>query len=871
MKQAGFFTRKSAAEARAAKRSQKGSRVRSADLIKLGPSALRGMNPKAKNPEMPCTGPEDAMVYVLGGCPNEADDRKGVPFAGQPGELLRDALPRWGEAETRFDNCVRTCPPDGRVPKYEEVECFRGAIVDSIASTKPHVILGLGPSVLKWALPLDKPNIKAMRGKLFPVCIGGHSCWFAPTLHPDFICKIEGSRDDKVPSQEWARFFEQDVRRAYELADKVDSGEADAAKVESSEDALANVHRCTTLAAVRHAVSVLSKAEALGMDTESHRLRPYSHDAMLLTIALSDGDQHFAIPIDHPGTAWADKRSPERREVLGLLKSLFVTDPGCGKKPPVIVCHNLPHDYEWALATWGADIHTGRWGCSQQAAFALNPGPPGMGAAGHRLEDLCLEHFGLPLKSMTPGARDVTRLRELPVNDVLDYNALDAKWCLKLWERLIVKIDEMGLRASYDLQIERVPAIVNAQAMGVPISEVERKKLETDIKQQISEVERAIAADESVIKWSEKMGEQFNPSSPQQVGKLLGEGVGIAGVKTASGGFSTSAAVLEQYREKHPLIDQILKMRGLGKLLGTYVDRFDPKSEDSYVYPDGKIHCKFSIARARTARLASDSPNNQNWPKRKNKHVRKQLRAPDGHVFVAVDQGQIEARVLAMESCDPTWVRMIEDQYDVHSEWAAKIATIDPAFERLLKEEPKQARHKAKNGWVFPAFYGSSLSSIVATLELSNSKAAERLFKQFWKTFAGVKQWQKRQWKKYEKRGFVSSLTGRRRWGPLSYNMVINTPIQCAASDICVDAMVRLFWRSREEGKPWMAPLLQIHDDLTFIVPKSELSYAISAIVEEQLSFKAEWVNVPLSVEVEVGQDLCDMKAVGEWSSADLL
>ena len=223
-----------------------------------------------------------------------------------------------------------------------------------------------------------------------------------------------------------------------------------------------------------------------------------------------------------------------------------------------------------------------------------------------------------------------------------------------------------------------------------------------------------------------------------------------------------------------------------------------------------------------------------------------------------------------MESCDPVWVRMIEEGYDVHQEWAEKIARIEPQFARLLKSDPKKARHRSKNEWVFPSFFGSSYNSISENLKITNEKRGLALFEEFWDIFQGVKQWQQGQWEKYQEDGLVRTLTGRQRLGPLSWNMVINTPIQGTASDICVDAGVRCWRRSVRESAPFLCPVLQIHDDLTFLMPESEAAYGIEAVVEEQLGFKAPWVNVPLSVEVEVGENLCDMEEIGTWTSYDL-
>ena len=129
---------------------------------------------------------------------------------------------------------------------------------------------------------------------------------------------------------------------------------------------------------------------------------------------------------------------------------------------------------------------------------------------------------------------------------------------------------------------------------------------------------------------------------------------------------------------------------------------------------------------------------------------------------------------------------------------------------------------------------------------------------------------EQKKWKEYQRTFAVRTLTGRIRRGPLSFNMVINTPIQSLAADIVVAAAVRLSIKARKEGKPWLQFLLQIHDDLTFLVPISELEEAIEDIVEAMLDYDAEFMNAPLSVEVETGDNLCDMEPVLTVSGDEL-
>ena len=626
------------------------------------------------------------------------------------------------------------------------------------------------------------------------------------------------------------------------------------------DEARSGVIICDTVAKVRQGLDELRRFEAVGWDIETHQLRPYAESSMFLSIAISDGERTWSIGIDHEEAGWT---APQRKKVVGLLRQFFIDGP-------TKVAHNLPFDLEWAIHLMGEEIVQGDYGCSQQAAYVLDPGPPGDGVAGHSLDFLCLRYFGLPLKSLTFAGSWKTRLREMALKKLLEYNALDARWCLRVWEKLMPFVLADGLGESYERQMDRIVPVVLAQRVGMPVDQTVTREFYGRYGQELDEVGKKLRARKPVQEFERINGRRFNAASNVDIGRLLADVMGfkqVRGKKKDKKGkptYRTASDVLETIN--HPIIAELLSSRSLNKLKGTYVDRFLPDHPKTLLYPDGRLHCSFGIANTRTYRFQSEDPNNQNWPKRKYKEIRRQLVAPPGWVIVAVDQGQIEARVLAMESLDPEWIRMIEEDYDIHQEWAEKIAKIDRPFARLLKEEPKLARHKAKNGWVFPSFYGSSPASIIRNLKLPDARA-ERLFNQFWRTFAGIKRWQRQKWSEYQKDRCVWSLTGRRRWAPLSWNMVINTPIQTAASDICVDAMVRLSRRAREEDRPFLQPVLQIHDDLTFLMPESEVDEGIETVVEEQLGFDAPWLNVPLMVEVEVGKNLYEMETVGEFRS----
>ncbi len=218
------------------------------------------MNPKARSPEMKPIGSKQPDIYILGSAPGEIDDAQDQPFVGKAGRRLRRELN--DECKTRFDYIVRTRTPGDRAPKREEIECFRETVEKSIEAAAPKLILGVGTQVLMWATGFT--NILGARGKLYPVKIRGHLCWFMPIMDPTVLEKIEDKRFEKVPGREWIRYWCQDIENALGY---VKDGLPEA-KIITPEQAKKGIKLCKTLSEVREAFEVLRRSKMVGWDIE---------------------------------------------------------------------------------------------------------------------------------------------------------------------------------------------------------------------------------------------------------------------------------------------------------------------------------------------------------------------------------------------------------------------------------------------------------------------------------------------------------------------------------------------------------------------------------------------------------------------------
>ena len=263
---------------------------------------------------------------------------------------------------------------------------------------------------------------------------------------------------------------------------------------------------------------------------------------------------------------------------------------------------------------------------------------------------------------------------------------------------------------------------------------------------------------------------------------------------------------------------------------------------------------------------SSDSPNLQNFPSKTGKEPRGIIKAPTDHILICCDYGQIEARLIGAASQDPVFCKALWENYDVHMEWAKKIAEIYPAVvggERFLEDKKamKKFRSAVKNLWVFPAFYGASYISIAAGLKIPQDLAKE-LFDEFWEQFAGVRKWQRWLGNRYNELGYAESLFGRRRHAPLTHNAVINSPIQSTASDICVLSMVDL-------NNMGMDVVLNVHDEIGVYVHEDDLDETMDKMVRVMTKPRLSWLNIPIAVEVKIGYDWFNMEDVKTVDSTE--
>jgi DNA polymerase-1 len=798
------------------------------------------------------TGAKRPLVYVLGEAPGKQEDEQGRQFIGGSGQILRRNIPDKYIEGVRFNNTVRCRPPKNRTPTHVEIECCRPSIIRDIELARPKAIFGFGNVPLQWVCGMT--GISYWRGRRMPVVVGDYACWYYPMLHPAFLL-----RQGHGHATEEERMFRFDLERAFEELEDLPP----APWPHTAEQARKNTHLLTTVAEIEKALAWAADRPVVGIDYETDRLRPYDEDAALLTVAFSDGEQSYAFGLDHPGTKWTPA---EGQRIMDAWAKFLSTATG------VKAVHNLAFELEWTGRIFGSELlRAGVWEDSATQAAILDERVGKTKPGCFSLEFLCQVYFGFNVKKVF--SLDRSTLARQPLERVMAYNALDAKYHALLWQKQHEAIKAEGLGAAYKLALRRVPTVVLTQLKGVPVNQVEVTQLQTKYAHRIEKVEQQIADDKDVRAFKRRTGRTFNPSSNPDVLSLFHDQLGckeceVQDKYTKEPKLSCDESVLSQI--KHPLAQLLMTLRHARKRKSTYIDPLSPDFEQTCMYDDGMIHAQFNTLFAETGRLSCEAPNLQNFPKREDeaREVRRAIQAPKGCQLLAFDYGQIEARVIAMFTKDKTFCKSLWERYDIHGEWAERIARAYPARiggkQNLTdKKTMKDFRTDIKNQWTFPLFFGASMESAAGYLKIP-IQVIKPLYREFWKQFAGVKEWQEQQLKFYQKYGYVACLTGRRRRGPLSVNKVMNSPIQGTAAEIVMDCMCRL----SETGDPDLQPEINIHDDLTWVrVPEKQLEEFAERVLNIMLDVPFKWVNVPITVELASGPNWMDMKEVGNFSS----
>lgn len=568
--------------------------------------------------------------------------------------------------------------------------------------------------------------------------------------------------------------------------------------------------------------------EILSLDTETTSTNPIDAELVGLSFSVEE-TKAFYVPVP------ADRS--EAQKIVEIFKTLY-------ENPKILkVGQNLKYDLE-VLANYGVQLQ-GPMFDTMLAHYLLQP------ELRHNMDymaETLLNYQTIHIDELI-GARGKNQrnMRDLSPTAVYEYACEDADITLRLKNVLAPKLKEAGIESLfYDIEMPLMPVLAEMEMNGV--------LLDTKALAETSKffTERMLQLEAHIY---ELAGEQFNISSPKQVGDILFGKMKIIDKpkKTKTGQFVTSEEVLMQLRSKSPIIADILDYRGLKKLLGTYVDAL-PKLINPRT---GHIHTSFNQAVTATGRLSSSDPNLQNIPVRgeDGKEIRKCFVPESNCQFFSADYSQIELRVMAHLSGDENMIQVFREGKDLH---AATAATI---YKKDIGEVSRDERTKSKRA-NFGIIYGITTFGLAERLDISRDEA-KLLIDGFFQTFPRVHDYMEQSKQTARERGYAETLFHRRRYLPdinsrnatvrnFAERNAINAPIQGSAADIIKVAMIRIHRRFKAEGIR-SKMILQVHDELNFSVYPEEKGRVERIVLEEMQN--AYQLRVPLVADCGWGEN----------------
>jgi len=479
------------------------------------------------------------------------------------------------------------------------------------------------------------------------------------------------------------------------------------------------------------------------------------------------------------------------------------------------------------------------------AAYLLKPE-----ARSYKEDYLSLEYLGYQMQPIEDligkRGKHQKNMADIAIEKITPYAAEDADVALQLTRVLREKLQDIELYDLFqDIELPLMYVLTQMEYDGVYVDRGFLETMSGNLRQELEKLEKQIF---------DAAGKEFNINSPQQLSEILFEEIGLTPIKKTKTGYSTNAQVLEELKKEHVLPGLILDYREIAKLKSTYVDALP-----ELIHPKTKrIHTNFNQTVAATGRLSSSEPNFQNIPIRTDlgREIRHAFVAEDDENYImAADYSQIELRLMAQLSDDPTLKKAFREEQDIHTATAATVFDVEP------EDVTADMRRKAKvvN---FGIMYGAGPYRMSNELGISVGEGQE-LITNYFEKYPGINDYITKTIANARENKYVSTLFGRRRYLPdidssnrnireAAERAAINMPIQGTAADMIKIAMVRLHDSMQEQGFR-SKMILQIHDELVFEVEKEERD-ELRTLVAETMEGALD-LNVPIVVDVGVAED----------------
>ena len=812
---------------------ERGPRKSSQPMIK--DCSTCGLYENAHTPKMEPYGEGKLGIMVVGDCPGPKEDRKGRPFVGPAGVVLREALREFGIDLDR--DCISTnafhcaLPVDFKKtkPKIKKwISCCQTRLERQIKEYNPQLILALGADA---ANALLQPSFDALtaartRGLCFPS--RRFSRWVGCAWHPSFV----NQEDDPSINNFWMN----DLADCLEYLDK------------PLTPSLAENH--IILDDKRRVFQLLeewnsSDSLPTAFDYETNTLFTYNKNAKIHCCTLcNDPSVAYFLPLQYKDF-WTEEDLIEVMEALGGWLS--------GPCPKIV--QNRAMEEKWSHEHLQSPVNniiddtmiTNHVRFNRQKSSGL--------------DFQAFRVTGVDYKNGIDVKKEGWADKE-PVKEVIKYSCFDAQSTLLVHqdhEVILAKMPDVKKAANFFLSCS--PALVKMEMRGICINQPEMKRQKESGEAQKTDCEDYFRNHPFVSRFKTVTGkDEWNPGADVDFRQMFYKTLELdpPDWRTSGGALPADkeavAFIVQAVNDPEikTFCENMMTWRKLETLLGTFISQFERLLQD-----DGLIHPAFWLNTVASYRSSSSDPNFQNLPKRDELHAFfRQLIIPHlGSIISEIDAGGSEVAVMAMLSKDPTLIKQVQEGFDPHAFWAAKM------YETTPDKVTKHQRFMGKNKLVFPLFYGSYFKTIAKSFEMPE-RHVQKVEAEFWRMYPGIRKWQEQQVRFYKKYGYITMPLGFRRYAPLSRNQIFNTNVQGTSFHLLLESIRRIDDEMcKKDMKSGME--IQVHDSaVTDIVPE-ELEDVRKIQLKHMTAKLFDWQgDVPRRAEWMEGPNWGDMKEV---------
>lgn len=674
------------------------------------------------------------------------------------------------------------------------LESYLPALQDIIRKQNPSLIIAIGETPLR--VLVGSTNTILYRGFKIPDYF--YNAWVCPSL----------DNDDSILIEDFSKALKY-LNKSFPIID------------------LDNYVSTDDLNLIEDYIQKCFEKKLVVIDLETSTLKPYFDESKIICASLCCDNSPIVFPF------FKLMNIPRFQKMIKkLLTSKEVTK----------IAHNLKFERSWFRNIMGYDFEK-----PYDDTLLLQHLLDGRRNS-HGLKFLAYVYFGI--KGYEDEVHSYKDMSLVPENKLHKYCASDTLFTYKLWKIFRKKLTEKLKWVYKNLLLDGVDSILNSEDEGVLVSKKELDRLDEKYSLQLYELTEKINNLKEVKEY--RKTDTLSLSSSKDLNKFLYDYLKIKPPKiTDKGNYSIDADSLSSINTKFTKL--LTDLRKVSKMKSTYIDGLRP-----LIYSDNRLHGDYLLHGTETGRLSSANPNYQNFPKRENPDFRKIFIAPKNHVIISCDYSQWEVRVVAFYCKDPELIKAILNKIDFHALYAEKLFNISQ--KKIDKTIFKELRHVSKNLFIFPSIYGASYSSISNSINTFIEKFSKyKLFKldkyfiksiqdDFYSLYHYLYEWQRKVLHDYSKNGYIETLFGRRRYGPLSYNMIINTPIQSVATDFTLLSMNRC-------NKKGITIPLMIHDDLTFYALEKIWREKYEIVKRCMTDYDFDFINVPIEIEAKVGKN----------------